>query len=214
MGLRPTKERGVFYDDATGNYVRMTEAYYNSRYDTVVTASGAVTASTESEFFNSLTNKKKLDGNFPEAKRILNSGEEMDLDMIGVYIPSAIGNTIVPPRDVKKASENTYFEVRIDGDLIAEGAAVNFPPGYGLAGQTTENDAGVVAVGVPSTAAVRKLVEHQPLDDKSQVEAKLTWHDHVLDATNMPTLTGKVWHRLLLSGLIDKPATRKGKGGR
>ena len=64
---------------------------------------------------------------------------------------------------------------------------------------------------MPSTAAVRKLVEQQPLDDRSQIEVKGIWHDHVWDATNMPTLTNKVWHRAGFGGLISKPATRKGK---
>lgn len=212
MSLIPTRERGKFIDSATGNVIHLTEAYYGSRYDTVVTASGAVTADTVKKFFDSTSNKSGVDGNFPQANRVLSAGEEMVLEHIGVYIPTCMGNTVVPPADIKKGAENAFIEVKIDKDLIAEGPAIDFPSGRGLAGQTVENGAGVVSLGVPSTAAVRPLPETQKLDDKTDVQGtRLVWHDHVWDATNMPTLAGKVWHRLGLFGLITNPATRRAR---
>jgi hypothetical protein len=211
MALNTTKERGVVADPATGRRYKLTERYYGSRYDTVVTAAGAITASTQKKFFNTMTDKDKTDANFPAARRLLSAGEEMTLEQIGIYIPQCIGNTLVSVTDMKRGSENFYIDFKIDRDTVAEGPAITFAPGYGLAGNSTENASGNVTIGVPSSAAVRKLAETQPLDDESDIECVGTWFDHVWDATNMPTLITKVWHRLHAIGLIVKPATRKGK---
>lgn len=208
MALKRTKDPGVFYDDVLQKFIKIVEWKVDDRYDTVVTASGAVTAGTSKTFFRNLTDKDLVDGNFPQARRVLGTGEEMILERIGCYMPTCIGNTIVPPSDIKRGAENFYLDVKINRDSVASGPAVRFPSGYGLAGQTTENVAGITSIGVPSTAAAAKLSRPHELQANTDVEATGVWYDHVWDAANMPTLVGKVWHRVHLHGLIKAAATR------
>ncbi len=157
-----------------------------------------------------LTDKDKIDANFPQPRRLLSNGEEMILERIGLYIPSCLGNTVVLPRDVKKAAENFYLTVKLDRKEIADGPAYTYPAGYGLNGQTSENDAGIVNIGVPSVAAAPKLTRPHELDMNTDVEATGVWYDHAWDASNMPTLGSKVWHRLHFLGLLKAAATRAG----
>ncbi len=210
MALRKTKEPGVFFDDVLNKFIKITEWSRGDRYDTVVTASGAVTAGTQKNFLRSLTDKDKIDANFPQPRRLLSNGEEMILERIGLYIPSCLGNTVVLPRDVKKAAENFYLTVKLDRKEIADGPAYTYPAGYGLNGQTSENDAGIVNIGVPSVAAAPKLTRPHELDMNTDVEATGVWYDHAWDASNMPTLGSKVWHRLHFLGLLKAAATRAG----
>lgn len=210
MGLRKTKEPGVFYDDVLGKYIKIVEWSQGDRYDTVVTASGAVTAGTSKNFFRSLTDKEKLDGNFPSPRRVLSNGEEMILERVGVYCPLSLGNTVVAPADIKKAAEGFYLSVKLDRKEICDGPAMRFPTGYGLAGQTNETGAGIVSIGVPSVLAAPKLARAHELNMDSDVDATGVWYDRVWDATNMPTLGSKVYHRLHLIGLFKSAATRAG----
>jgi hypothetical protein len=210
MALRKTKEPGVFYDDVLNKFIKIVEWSSGDRYDTVVTASGAITAGTSKNFFRTLTDKEKLDGNFPSPRRLLSNGEEMIMERVGVYIPSAVGNTVSLGRDIKKAAENFYLTVKLDRKEIVDGPAIRFPTGYGLAGNTAENDAAVVSVGVPSVLAAPKLSRPHELNMDSDIDATGTWFDHVWDATNMPTLSNKVWHRLHFIGLFRTAATRAG----
>lgn len=210
MSLRKTKEPGVFYDDTLGKYIKIVEWSQGDRYDTVVTASGAITAGTSKNFFRNLTDKEKLDGNFPSPRRVLSNGEEMIVERVGVYIPTSLGNTVVLPADVKKAAEGFYLNVKLDRKEICDGPALRFPTGYGLAGQTNENNAGIVSIGVPSVLAAPKLARAHELNMDSDVDASGVWYDRVWDATNMPTLSSKVYHRLHLIGLLKSAATRAG----
>lgn len=210
MALKRTKEPGVFYDDVLNKFVKIVEWKVDDRYDTVVTAAGAITAGTQKNFWRTLSDKDNIDGNFPQAGKVLGTGEEMILERVGMHIPLAVGNTIIPPTDIKKAAEGFYVELKINRDPIASGPAIRFPSGYGLAGQTTDNAAGVITNGVPSTAAAAKLARPHDLQSTTDVAALGTWYDHVWDATNMPTLVGKVWHKLHLHGLIKAAATRAG----
>lgn len=211
MALKKTKEPGVFYDDVLNKFIKIVEWAHGDRYDTVVTASGAVSGGTNKNFFRSLTDKEKLDGNFPSPRRVLSNGEEMILERIGCYIPTVVtGNTVVVPADIKKAAERFYISVKLDRKEVVDGPTLRFPTGYGLAGQTNETTAGIVSVGVPSVMAAPKLARPHELNMDTDVDATGTWFDNVWDATGMPTLASKVYHRLHLIGLFKNAATRAG----
>ena len=199
---------GQFFIPSLGKYINIVEWRVGDRYDTAVTASGAITAGTQKTFFRDLTNKDLNDANFPQPKRILGTGEEMVLERVGVYFPLAVGNTQVVPPDIKKAADGSYVELKVNRDQVAAGPAVHFPSGYGLAGQTTDNAQGIVTNGIASSAAAQKLAREQELTPNSEVDGVLTYFDHLWDTTNMATLAGKVWTRVVLHGLIKEAATR------
>lgn len=210
MALQRTKEPGVFFDDVLNKTIKIVEWRVDDRYDTIVTASGAVTAGTQKKFFNDLTNKDKIDANFPTTLRVCGAGEEMIIERIGIYVPQALGNTLIPPQDIKKATDNLHVLLKINRDDVAEGPALRFPSGYGLIGSTTENNSGVVTNGVASPSAVGRLARPHEVGMHTEVAGLATWFDHVWDATNLPTFVGKVYHRLHLSGLLKVAATRAG----
>lgn len=206
--LRKTKEPGILVDMTNGQLVELADFRVDDRYDTQVTASGAVSANTKERFFTVTTDKDKIDGNFPDVNRICGAGEEMEVERFWVAFPQAVGNTIVPPRDIKKASEGLYFQWQLSRALVSEGAAIKYPPGFGLNGQTTENDTGIVNNGVPSPAAVERLQHTFLVGERTQIFVEAQWFDHVWDATNMPTLAGKVWTRAGFHGVIKDAAIK------
>jgi len=211
--LRRTKEPGVFYDDLTGKLVKIIEWRVDDRYDTAAKASGAVVAGAGHNFFRDLVGsgtKEANDGNFPTVKRIVGTGEEMIVERLWAYMPSAFGNTVQLPRDFKKAMDGLYLLWKINRDPVSEGFGMKYPSGYGPAGQTTENDAGVISNGVPSTAAAAKLSRTYDIGKDTEVDVAGTWYDHTWDATNMPTLAQKIHYRVGFHGLIKTAATRAG----
>ena len=199
---------GEFFIPALGKKIKIVEWKEDDRYDTVVQASGAITAGTVLNFFRDLTNKDVNDGNFNSAKKLMSNGEEMVLERIGVDVPMCVGNTLVTPADIKRVAFNGYLLLKIDRRDVAEGPLHKFPSGYGLAGSTTENNTGIVSLGVASTASAAKLIREQEISQDTDVAASLQFFNHTWDAGNMPTLVSKVWVRLFLHGLIKAGATK------
>lgn len=197
---------GTFFIPVLGKTIRIVEYREDNKYDTVVAASGAQSDGAQKVFFRDLTNKQNVDTNFSTPRRIGN-GESMLIKWIGLHVADSCGATPAVPADVKKILWGTFFEFKINRKLICQGTSIYFPAGYGLAGNTVENGAGVVANGVPSTASVRTLERPFEITDQHDLDATLTWQDHTWDATNLPSLTNKCYVRATIHGLIRENAT-------
>lgn len=195
------KEPGRYFDTSTGKYVDIVDYYDGDRYDTIRLASGGITAGAESVLFRDISSKDKIDNNLGQSNRI-GQGEQMLVRRVGADVPACFGNVIVRAADVKRVAFNGYLKVKINDRDIAEGPIYSFPSGYGLAGQTTENNASVVSIGVPSTAAQRNLEKSHWLTPQMDVTGTITFWNHTWDVANMPTLDTRVFVRVFVGGLI------------
>jgi len=201
------KRPGLYFNPSTGKYFSIVEYYDGEKYDTIAQASGAISAGTNVTWFNNLTNKDLNSCNFLTARRI-NKGEEMLVKRMSVSVPLAFGNTVPVVADIKKVLYGLYCVFRINRLDVAEGLAIEFPSGYGMAGQTNENNAGVVSNGVASTAAQRQLEKIHEITSEHDLEGKGTFFDVLWDATNMATTAGKCHVRASFGGLIRRAATK------
>lgn len=202
MALKPVpKEPGRFYDTSTGEKVDIVDYRDGDRYDTIQVASGAIAAGAESVLFRDIGSKNVLDFNMGAAHR-LSSGEQMLVQRIGVDIPLAFGNTVVAPVDIKKVAYGGYLKLTLNQRETASGPLYTFPTGYGMAGQTNENNTGIVSLGVPSTAAKKNLVKEHWLTSDQDVSGSIFFYDRTWDVTNMATLGSRVHVRVFLGGLI------------
>ena len=198
---------GEFYAPHLGKTIQIVEWREDDKYDTVVYASGAMTAGLTKHFFRDLDNKEAQDTNFTTPRR-LPAGEEMILDRVGLYVPLFFGDTTVRDDDALKVIENGHFKVKINKSDVGEGPFVKFPSGYGISGQTTATDRGIVSIGVPSSAAASKLIREQYLTKDHDISATAQHNDRTWDTTNMPALGGKVQLKCFLHGLIKSAATK------
>lgn len=186
MALQPIEgQPGLFRDSDTGQVVNIRDFRESDKYDTIVIpANTVIAAGTEFQFFSDLNLKNSTDTNLKTARK-LSAGESMVLDRIGLYFRLAVGNTTTFPRDLKKVFENSYYRLRINEILQDEGPAVKFPSGYGIYGQTNENDQGIVSIGVPATASAARLVKKQMLNQNHELEGVLRF-----DARNWAVAPG------------------------
>lgn len=186
MALAPIEgQPGLFRDTDSGQVVNIRDFREGDKYDTVVFPAGqAIDAGTEFIFFQDIQQKRDLDTNF-KTPRKLSAGESMVLDRIGLYPRLALGNEIDVPRDIKKVLENAFYRLKINDILQDEGPAIKFPSGYGIYGNTTETDAGIVSLGVPATASAARLVKKQMLNQNHELDGTLRF-----DARNWLTTTG------------------------
>lgn len=186
MALAPIEgQPGLFRDTDSGQVVNIRDFREGDKYDTVVFPAGEpIQPGTEFIFFQDIQQKRDLDTNF-KTPRKLSAGESMVLDRIGLYPRLALGDTIDLPRDIKKILENAFYRLKINDILQDEGPAIKFPSGYGIYGQTTENDAGVISLGVPATASAARLVKKQMLNQNHELDGVLRF-----DARNWLTTSG------------------------
>jgi hypothetical protein len=175
MALQPIEGQPGLFRDEAGQVVNIRDFRESDKWDDVVIPSGlAITPGSALEFFSNLQGKKNVDTNI-KTQRKLSAGESMVLDRIGLYFRLAVGNTIVFPRDIKKVVENTYYRLTINDILQDEGPSIKFPSGYGMYGNTTENDAGVVSIGVPATASAARLVKKQLLNQNHEISGVMSF---------------------------------------
>lgn len=209
MAIVPVRKKpGVYYNTDTGKFFNLVEYRDDDKYDTVVIASGAIAAGKTLELFRDLSSKDKIDTNFDTSRR-LSKGEEMLIKRIGVDIPLAVGNTVLVAANIKKVAYNGFLDFRINKKLVAEGPLYKYPSGYGMAGQTTENNASVVTIGVPSTAAQRPLEKVHEVTSEHDLSASIRFDAHDWDATGQtPSLGTKVWMRVFVGGLVRSAATK------
>ena len=175
MALQPIEGQPGLFRDEAGQVVNIRDFRESDKWDSVLFPSvEAITAGASVEFFANLQGKKNVDTNI-KTQRKLSAGESMVLDRIGLYFRLAIGNEITLPRDVKKVVENTYYRLTINDILQDEGPSIKFPSGYGMYGSTTENDAGIVSIGVPATASAARLVKKQLLNQNHEISGVMSF---------------------------------------
>lgn len=189
MAMLPIEgQPGLFRDPETNQILNVRDFRETDKYDTVVISAGAIVPGTELVFFANIQQKRDADTNI-KTPRKLSSGESMVLDRIGLYFRLAIGDVITVPRDIKKIVDNAYYRMKINDLLQAEGPAIAFPSSYGMYGQTTETDAGIVSIGVPATASASKLVKKQLLNQNHELEGILRFDPRNWLAQNDPPVT-------------------------
>jgi hypothetical protein len=171
MALQPIEgQPGLFRDTDTGQVVNIRDFRESDKYDSIVIPAGEqISTGIEIIFFQDIQGKRETDSNI-KTPRKLSAGESMVLDRIGLYFRLAVGNSVTLPRDIIKVVENSYYRLKINDILQDEGPSIKFPSGYGLYGQTTENDAGIVSVGVPATASASRLVKKQMLNQNHELD--------------------------------------------
>jgi len=211
MAMVPVEgQPGLFRDQETGQIMNIRDFRESDKWDTIAIPAGAIVPGTQFIFFADIQGKREADTNI-KTPRKLSSGESMILDRIGLYFRLAIGDVITVPRDIKKVVDNAYYRLKINDILQDEGPAIKFPSGYGLYGNTTEADAGIVSVGVPATASASRLIKKQMLNQNHELEGLLrfdprTWLaaqgiDYVNPNTEEPMLVTNYLHGLIRSAV-------------
>jgi hypothetical protein len=179
--LKPIKgQPGRFLETGSGQILNISEYREDDKYDTIVIYSDNfehITAGTQYVFFRDVEKKFPIDTNLTQPSR-LSMGEEMVVDRVGASVDLYAGEYSVANSDFGQVVFNGHLRVNVNNLLLAEGPLVKFASGYGLTGSgiyhTGDNLAGVsntgifVNIGVPSQAAVPKLVRTQTLTEKHE----------------------------------------------
>jgi hypothetical protein len=187
MALQPIEgQPGLFRDTDTGQVVNIRDFREGDKYDsTVIPPQEAISTGTEITFFQDIQGKRDTDSNI-KTPRKLSAGESMVLDRIGLYFRLAVGNSITSGRDVMKVVENCFYRLKINDILQDEGPAIKFPSGYGLYGNTTENNTSIVSVGVPATASAARLIKKQMLNQNHELDGLMRFDPRTWTAQPNP----------------------------
>jgi hypothetical protein len=220
MALQPIEgQPGLFRDTDSGQIVNIRDFRESDKFDSVIIPSGnLLVAGSEFIYFQDIQGKRDLDTNF-KTPRKLSAGESMVLDRIGLSVRLALGNVIALPSDIKKVVENGYFRLKINDIMQDEGPMIKFPSGYGLSGQTTETDAGIVTIGVPATASASRLVKKQMLNQNHELDGAIrfdarTWTSGTTGLGGagptvvQPTLERPLMITCFLHGLVRAAVTK------
>jgi len=198
---------GRFYDPRTKRVFDVSQMYEGDKYDSVQVAAAAL-AGTQQTFFNNLQNKQRLDTNFQTQNR-LDPNERMVLERLGLYIHTAQGTVLATSADIKWACENARCLFTINGDNVMEGPVPFWPSGYGLVGQTTDAGSTFATIGVAGTAAAARLRRRQMLTTEHSLNGLLIYDGRAWIAGYVgPTTANSVVFKMILHGLISRPATR------
>lgn len=188
MAMQPVEgQPGIFKDSETGQYLNVRDFRETDKWDTVAIAPGEIQPGTQYIFFADIQSKRETDTNI-KTPRKLSSGESMVLDRIGLYFRLVTGDVVTVPRDIKKVVDNAYYRMKINDLLQAEGPAIAFPSSYGMYGNTTESDAGIVSIGVPATASASRLVKRQLLNQNHELEGLLRFDPRNWLQQNQPPI--------------------------
>lgn len=163
---------GLFRDEQTGQVLNIRDFRESDKWDTIAIPAGEIVPGSQFVFFADIQGKRETDTNI-KTPRKLSSGESMILDRIGLYFRLVVGDVVTVPRDIKKVVDNAYYRMKINDILQDEGPAIKFPSGYGMYGNTTETDAGIVSIGVPATASAARLIKKQLLNQNHELEGLL-----------------------------------------
>lgn len=220
MALQPIEgQPGLFRDTDTGQVVNIRDFRESDKYDSIVIPfAQQIVAGTELVFFQDVQQKLSTDSNI-KTPRKLSAGESMVLDRIGLYFRLAVGESISSARDIMKVVENCYYRLKINDILQEEGPAIKFPSGYGLYGNTTENNTSVVSVGVPATASAARLIKKQMLNQNHELDGTMrfdarTWTQSASSGfasgvtVVQPTLDNPLIITNYLHGLIRSAVTK------
>lgn len=225
MALIPVQgQPGVFKDSDTGKVFSISDFREDNKYDTVAIPAGLIAAGSTARFYTDLASKLAIDTNFTQVSR-LSAGEEMIIERVGIYIHTCVGNLIAAVPDIKRIADDMFVRFEVNQKVLVEGPAHTFPSGYGLAGSET-GGAGIVSIGVPSTAAQSRLKTPQLItgNGNHEVVATCTFQarDWLAVTTNAfgaaaapvaaadrpPTFTGPMLVKAYLHGLIRSAVSR------
>jgi hypothetical protein len=198
-------EPGALFIPALGRKIKMVEWREDDFYDSVLQASGAISAGTSLEFFRDLSNKNLQHTNLRTARRIP-AGSEFIMARLGVLIAQAVGETLATDDDTLVVAYAGSLTFKLNDRLISEGMLVKYQTGIGVTGSTTRTGTGVVTLGVPSAAAAPSLMVAQPVSDTDDLMGTVdfksaTW----ISGYSTPTLTNAVLFTIMLHGFIKKP---------
>jgi hypothetical protein len=207
MAMVPIEgQPGLFRDQDTGQVLNIRDFRESDKWDTIAVPAGTIDPGTQFICFADIQGKRETDTNI-KTPRKLSSGESMILDRIGLYFRLVLGDVVTVPRDIKKVVDNAYYRMKINDILQDEGPAIKFPSGYGLYGNTTETDAGIVSVGVPATASASRLIKKQMLNQNHELEGLLRFDPrawlaaqgivYVNPATEQPMVVTNFLHGLI-----------------
>lgn len=198
---------GRFFDPRTKRVFDVSQMYEGDKYDTILFAAGAL-AGLQQAFFQNLQNKSRIDTNFLTQNR-LDANERMVLERLGIYFHMAVGTVLPTSPNVKWACENAYAIFTINGDTVLEAPVPFWPSGYGIVGQTTDAGSTFATIGVAGTAAAARLRRRQMLTNEHSLGGSITYQPRAWDATYVgPTTTTMSYFKMILHGLISRPATR------
>jgi len=207
MAMVPIEgQPGLFRDQESGQVLNIRDFRESDKWDTIAVPAGVIDPGTQFIFFADIQGKRETDTNI-KTPRKLSSGESMILDRIGLYFRLVLGDVVTVPRDIKKVVDNAYYRMKINDILQDEGPAIKFPSGYGMYGQTTETDAGIVSIGVPATASAARLIKKQMLNQNHELEGLLRFDPrawlaaqgivYVNPVTEQPLLVTNYLHGLI-----------------
>lgn len=198
---------GRFYDPRTKKVFDVSQMYEGDKYDTIRFAAGAL-AGTQDFFFQNIQNKLVLDCNLRTSNR-LDPNERMVLERLGLYLHTAQGTVLATSSDIRWFAENARAYFTINGDTVMEGPAPFWPSGFGIVGHTTDDDATFATIGVAGTAAAARLRRRQMLTTEHSIAGGLVFDARVWIAGYVgPTTTHDILTKMVLHGLISRPATR------
>jgi hypothetical protein len=180
--LKPIKgQPGRFLETTTGQVLNISEYREDDKYDTIVIygeEQDPITDGKQYVFFRDIERKLPIDTNFTQPVR-LSMGEEMVVDRVGLSVDLFMGDSPVANIDMAKAIYNGHLRVNVNNLLLIEGPAVKFGCGYGLTGPGVYTDFYGVSffsnLGMPSPAAVPKLVRTQTLTEKHEIIGYFTF---------------------------------------
>ena len=182
MALKPIKGHpGRFLDTSSGKVLNISEYREDDKFDTICIYGDAKEQITEGKqyvFFRDIERKQKVDTNFTQPSR-LSAGEQMVCDRVGTSIEAAVGDDIVNDSDFVKVAANAHFLVNVNGILLTEGPMITYAAGYGYSGvgDTSLGLGAVMNIGIPSPAAVTRLLKTQTLTEQHEIIGYLTFYD-------------------------------------
>lgn len=181
MALKPIKGHpGRFLDTSSGQVLNISEYREDDKFDTICIygmAKELITEGKQYVFFRDIERKQKVDTNFTQPSR-LSAGEQMVVDRVGTSIEAAAGDDLVDDTDFVKIAANAHFQVNVNSILLTEGPMIKYAAGYGYSGVgDTSTMSAVMNIGIPSPAAVTRLLKTQTLTEKHEIIGYLTFFD-------------------------------------
>lgn len=209
--IMPIRGANGYWVTPDGRKFQLVNYREDVMYDTLFLAAG-LQVTGRIPFLQNWNNKRLNDTNFSGSIARLPGGQAMIVQWVGFKVVDCFANTIALPRDIKRVTGNLYVDVSLAGFKQCEGPLERFNTPFGLTGNTTENDAGIVSLGVPSPAAFRPLEQPVYMDSTMDFEAGVTFDNHFwalpAPAVNLPTLDRALAIRIYFGGIIGKPATQ------
>lgn len=184
--LKPIKGNpGRFLDTGSGQVLNIAEYREDDKYDTIVIygdgiLSASYAAGKQFVFFRDIAKKQLIDTNFTQPSR-LGAGEKMVVDRIGISLPNVAPTLSADPDgdwdrwigdDVATIADCAHLLINVNSLLLTSGPLIKYASGYGLSGGFVNTN-----LGVPSPAAVGRLVKTQTLTENHEVIGYLTFYD-------------------------------------